>query len=168
MHNAPRVAGVVHDPGDRPGTRRAGVGPDMFVNAQRVHVLQPACVSDPPRGLGPDPDIAKCAWPTAAAPACRNTECRAGAPDGGHGLPQRHRSGIRTRSHPQCQTALTTLICEVPVCSIGGALLLGYGVAQAGKQHPSSNTEKQPDDRSDSPRNSFTAPETLEQCSINY
>lgn len=42
------------DPVEHPGSRRPGVGPDMFVNAEGVHALQPASPSEPPRALSPD------------------------------------------------------------------------------------------------------------------
>jgi transposase len=48
VNGAVLVAGVIHDPGDHPGSRRTGVGPDMFVDAERVHALQPTCVIYPP------------------------------------------------------------------------------------------------------------------------
>ncbi|MEQ4518741.1 hypothetical protein ABLI39_05175 [Pseudarthrobacter sp. B907] len=54
VNEAVSVAGVVHDPGDHPGAGRPGVGPDMFVDAERIQPLQPARVGDPPRGLCPD------------------------------------------------------------------------------------------------------------------
>ena len=51
MNRAIRVAGVVHDPGDHPGSRRAGVGPDMLINAERVHAGQSVLGPDAPRGF---------------------------------------------------------------------------------------------------------------------
>ncbi|WP_427172296.1 hypothetical protein [Arthrobacter sp. 92] len=49
------VTGVGHDPGDHPRAWRADMSPDMFVDAQRIHTLQPAGGADPPSGLCPDP-----------------------------------------------------------------------------------------------------------------
>jgi hypothetical protein len=54
MNNAVGVAGVVHDSGDHTGSRRAGVGPDMLIDAERVHALQPVRGSDATDGFYPD------------------------------------------------------------------------------------------------------------------
>ena len=53
MNHTVGVAGVVHDPGDHAGSWRAGVGPDMLIDAERVHPCQPARGCDPPGGFHP-------------------------------------------------------------------------------------------------------------------
>jgi hypothetical protein len=53
MNRPVGVAGVVHDPGDHSGSWRAGVGPDMLVNAERIHPFEPVRRRDSPGGLHP-------------------------------------------------------------------------------------------------------------------
>jgi hypothetical protein len=41
MHHPVSVTGVIHDPGDHARSGRAGVGPDMLIDAERIHPCQP-------------------------------------------------------------------------------------------------------------------------------
>lgn len=54
VHHPRGVAGVVHDPGDHAGSGRAGVGPDMLIDPERIYPGQPAGRCDPPGGFDPD------------------------------------------------------------------------------------------------------------------
>ena len=54
VHHSAGIAGVVHDPGDHPGPGRAAVGPDVLIDAERIHACQPASRCDPPGGISLD------------------------------------------------------------------------------------------------------------------
>lgn len=51
VRHALGITGVVHDPGDHPVPGRPDVGPDMLIDAKRIHPCPPASRCDPPGRL---------------------------------------------------------------------------------------------------------------------